>query len=124
MWVEDKYQGMVKVRERAEKDLDFCVVYTFKSDLKNILYEFTINLALIFWFIPWIDELKKSTRNQILQISVNIKTGTYKHLKEFLVLEAEDFSTVKYLYPAVLHKTARYFQTARTSAIRLPYKFC
>ncbi|NEN90807.1 MAG: hypothetical protein F6K48_18570 [Okeania sp. SIO3H1] len=57
LWVSDKYQGMEKIREVAKKNSGLCTLYNDYT--KNILYQFTINLSLIFWFIPWIEELKK-----------------------------------------------------------------
>ncbi len=57
LWEEDKYQAMNKVKQFAQKNPDFCVLYNKYT--KNILYQFTINIALIFWFILWLDELKR-----------------------------------------------------------------
>lgn len=57
LWHKDKYQGMTKVREFSETNQDFCKIYNLY--IKKITYQFTINLALIFWFVPWLDELKK-----------------------------------------------------------------
>lgn len=63
LWEADKYQGMNMVKALAKKSPNLSAVY--KKYISEVVLKFTINLCLIFWFVPWLEELK--TINQETQ---------------------------------------------------------
>ncbi len=57
LWVENKYEAMNEILKMATEIPD--IHKLFVKYHTNILFPFSISLCLIFWFIPWLDELKK-----------------------------------------------------------------
>lgn len=57
LWIKDKYQGMNEVEELARISPEFRIMFDKYKTM--VALSFTINLCLIFWFVPWLDELKK-----------------------------------------------------------------
>ncbi|MEM1167843.1 MAG: hypothetical protein AAGJ08_01805 [Cyanobacteria bacterium P01_H01_bin.35] len=56
-WKANKYLGMNRIKEFSKKSPNLRFIY--KKYIAEVLHKFSLNLCLIFWFVPWLDELKK-----------------------------------------------------------------